>query len=628
MGEFEVQEVDTHVQDTLDALPTKPGVYLMKDGAGNIVYVGKAINLRNRVRSYFHASANQTAKVRRLVRQIADIEFIVTGSELEALILENNLIKEHQPHYNVRLKDDKRYPYIKVTLQDDYPRILVVRRIKRDGARYFGPYTSSKAVRRTMDLLRSMFPYLTCKREITGEDTRPCLYYHIKRCAGPCIGAVSKKEYRELVDQVIKFLEGKHDEILDELRDQMGEAAERLSYERAARLRDQIQAVEQVIQRQKVVSAALKDQDVIAFARNNGEACVQVFFIRRGKLLGREYFILTGTEDEDLEDITTSFVKQFYDEAAYVPPEILLQNQVDEAQIISSWLRNKRGTKVSLQVPRRGHKRELVEMAAENAAETLRHLRAQWEMEKNRYVTALSELQVHLKLNKPPTRMECYDISNIQGRLATGSMVVFVQGVPRKSAYRRFRIRTIEGADDYAMMREVLRRRFKRATTVLEKDVAPSAPGSSSEKPSWRILPDLLIVDGGKGQLNVAIEVLREFRLEHKVPAIGLAKQEEQVFIEGQSDPVTLPKDSQGLYLLQRIRDEAHRFAVSYHRRLRRRNTLVSQLEAVPGIGPKRRQALLKRFGSIDAIKGAPVQELTQVSGITSQIAEQLKDLL
>lgn len=619
--------VDPHVQDILDTLPTKPGVYLMKDGAGHIIYVGKAINLRNRVRSYFHVSANHPPKVKRLVQQIADIEFIITGSELEALILENNLIKKHRPHYNVRMKDDKRYPYIKVTMQEDYPRVYVVRNIQQDGARYFGPYTSSTAVHRTMDLLRSMFPYLTCNREITGQDTRPCLYYHIKRCVGPCIGAVSKEQYRELVEQILKFLEGKHEEILDDLRAEMIEAAEKLEFERAARLRDQVQAVEFVTQRQKIVSAALKDQDVIAFARNNGEACVQVFFIRHGKLLGREYFVLTGTDEAETEDIATSFVKQFYDEAAYIPPEILLQNQVDEVSIIESWLRSKRGTRVSIKVPRRGHKRELVQMAAENATETLEHLRNQWEMEKNRYVTALAELQVSLRLDKSPTRMECYDISNIQGQLATGSMVVFVQGVPRKSDYRRFRIHTIEGADDYGMMREVLRRRFRRATAELEGEPTAPPPGKK-EQQAWKILPDLLVVDGGKGQLHMAMEVLEEFDLENKVPVIGLAKREEEVFVPHQADPVILPRDSQGLYLLQRLRDEAHRFAITYHRRLRSKNTLVSRLEAVPGIGPKRRRTLLKRFGSLDAIKSAPVSELTQVPGITPQLAEQIKEFL
>ncbi|NLS77516.1 MAG: excinuclease ABC subunit UvrC [Chloroflexi bacterium] len=616
---------DTHIANILETLPTKPGVYLMKGATGTIIYVGKAISLRNRVRSYFHASADHPPKVRRMVEQIADIDFIVTGSELEALILENNLIKKHRPRYNVRLKDDKRYPYIKITVQEDYPHIYLVRRLLDDGARYFGPYTSSKAVHATMDLLRNMFPYLSCTRKITGQDKRACLYYYIGRCAGPCIGAVTKEEYHALIDQVCLFLEGKTDKILKELRLAMTKAAEELQFERAAKLRDQIQAVEQVIERQKVVSTAFSDQDVIAFARNNGEACVQVFFIRGGKLLGREYFVLTGTQDENGTEIMTSFVKQFYSDAAYVPPEILLQNEVDEVSIIQSWLKTRRGEKVSVQVPQRGKKRELVLMAAENATETLNHLRLQWEMESNRYVTALAELQEQLGLEQPPSRMECFDISNTQGQLATGSMVVFVQGVARKSDYRRFRVRSVQGADDYAMMGEVLRRRFRRAveTDLAELAGEPGADGDTED--TWSLLPDLLIVDGGKGQLHVATDILREFDLLERVPVIGLAKREEEVFVPGNPEPILLPRDSEGLFVLQRIRDEAHRFAVSYHRNLRDANTLVSELEAVPGIGPKRRRALIMHFGSVEAIREASAEELAAVPGMTQQAAEQVK---
>jgi len=626
--------VNDHLVAVLDNLPTKPGVYMMQDAAGTIIYVGKAINLRNRVRSYFHASADHPPKVQRLVAQVAHIEFIVTESELEALILENNLIKRHRPHYNVRLKDDKRYPYIKITLQEDYPRIYLVRHIADDGARYFGPYTSARAVHQTMDLLRRLFPYLTCDRTITGTDQRPCLYYHIGRCSGPCIGAVSKEEYRAMMQQIVLFLEGKHETILSNLRAEMARRAESLEFEQAARIRDQIHAVEQIIERQKVVSAALSDQDVIAVARNNGEACVQVFFIRNGKLLGREYFVLTGTHDEETREVMTSFVKQFYDQAAYVPPEIILQSEVDEVSIIESWLRNRRGQKVTLAVPHQGPEAELVDMAAENAVETLAHLRAQWEMESNRYVTALEELREYLQLDAAPVRIECYDISNIQGQAATGSMVVFVNGVPRKSDYRRFRIRTVEGADDYAMMQEVLRRRFRRAGRAPaemhdpENGQGPTEAAAPGKENSWALLPDLLIVDGGKGQLNAALEVLREFQLEAEVPAIGLAKQEEEVFLPGQSEAVVLPRDAEGLFLLQRIRDEAHRFAVTYHRTLRDKKTITSELEAVPGIGPKRRRLLLKRFGSLDAIRAASVEELAAVPGMTRQAAEQIKEYI
>ena len=611
------------LKDKLQTLPTKPGVYLMKDEQGEVIYVGKAVNLRNRVRSYFHASAQHSPKLRRMVDHIADFDFIVTDSEIEALILECNLIKEHRPKYNVRLKDDKRYPYIKVTWQEDYPRVIITRRMEQDGARYFGPFTAVWAVHQTLDVLRRLFPYLTCKRKITGQDTRACLYYHIGRCAGPCIGAISKEEYRALINHLCLFLEGRTEEIVADLRAKMRSAAEALDFERAAVLRDQIRAVEKVTERQKIVLVVEGDQDVIALAREEDDACVQVFFIRQGKLIGREYFVLAGTAEESEAEIVASFVKQFYDEAAYVPPRILLPTEIEEAPIIEAWLREKRGSKVKLHVPRRGRQRELVQMAAENAAETLASLRAQWVMDAGRSVKALAELQEHLGLEEAPTRIEGYDISNIQGTAATGSMVVFVKGVPRKSNYRRFRIRTVEGADDYAMMQEVLRRRFRRAT----QRISESASGETGED-SWTIMPDLIVVDGGKGQLNATLEVLEEYGLRGEVPVISLAKKREEVFMPGCSEPLILPRDSQALYLLQRIRDEAHRFAIGYHRQLRTKKSLASMLEEVPGIGPKRRQALLQHFGSIEAIRRANIEELAAVKGMTRKAAESVKEYL
>jgi excinuclease ABC subunit C len=614
------------LKDKLQTLPTKPGVYLMKDEQGEVIYVGKAINLRNRVRSYFHASAEHSPKLHRMIDAIADFDFIVTDSEIEALILECNLIKEHRPKYNVRLKDDKRYPYIKITWQEDYPRIIVTRRMERDGARYFGPFTAVWAVNQTLEMLRRLFPYLTCRREITGQDQRACLYYHIGRCAGPCIGAISKEEYRALINRICLFLEGKAEEIVADLQTQMTSAAEALDFERAAALRDQIRAVERVVERQKIVLAVGKDQDVIAVAREEGDACVQVFFIRQGKLIGREYFVLAGTAEEDEAHIVASFVKQFYDEAAYVPPKILLPTEIEEARIIEAWLREKRGSKVKLHVPKRGWQRELVQMAAENAAETLASLRAQWLVDEGRSVEALAQLQEYLGLEEAPTRIECYDISDIQGQAATGSMVVFVKGVPRKSDYRRFRIRTVEGADDYAMMQEVLRRRFKRAIEGTSKLKAQRPKGEGADV--WTVLPDLIIIDGGKGQLNAALEVLEEYGLKGEVPAVGLAKKREEIFLPGRSEPLVLPRDSQGLYLLQRIRDEAHRFAIGYHRKLRAKKSLASMLEEIPGIGPKRRQALLQHFGSIEAIRQASVEELAAVKGMTRKAAKSIKEHL
>ncbi len=611
------------LKDKLQTLPTKPGVYLMKDEEGEVIYVGKSVNLRHRVRSYFQASASHSLKLHRLIYRIADFDFIVTDSEIEALILECNLIKEHRPKYNIRLKDDKRYPYIKITWQEDYPRIIVTRRMERDGARYFGPLTDVRAVHQTLDMLRRLFPYLTCKREITGQDTRACLYYHIGRCAGPCIGAISKGEYRALIKRICLFLEGKAEEIVADLQDRMTAAAEALDFEQAAALRDQIRAVERVTKQQKIALAVGKDEDVIALARENDDACVQVFFIRQGKLIGREYFILDGTAEEDEAQIVASFLKQFYDEAAYVPMKIILPTNVEEAIVIESWLRSKRGSKVKLHVPQRGRGKELVKMAAENAAETLTSLRAQWLADEGRSVEALAQLQEHLSLEEAPTRIEGYDISNIQGTAATGSMVVFVKGVPRKSDYRRFRIRTVEGADDYAMMKEVLRRRFKRATQRISESANQRIGGDV-----WTIMPDLIIIDGGKGQLSAALEVLEEHGLKDEVPAIGLAKKQEEIFLPGRPDPLVLPRDSQGLYLLQRVRDEAHRFAISYHRKLRAKQSLASILEEIPGIGPKRRQALLKHFGSIEAIRQASVEELAAVKGMTRKAAEMVRENL
>jgi excinuclease ABC subunit C len=604
------------IRERLNSIPTQPGVYLMKGEAGDVLYIGKAVNLRSRVRSYFHVSAVHPPKVQHLVWSIADVDFIVTDSELEALILESNLIKKYRPRFNVRLKDDKRYPYIKVTWQEDFPRVQIVRRMNRDGARYFGPYTSSSAMRQTLELLRRIFPYLTCNRKITGTDDRPCLYYHIKRCLAPCIGAVSKEEYRDMMNQVCLFLQGKGKEIISSLQRQMESAAQAMQFERAANLRDQIQAIEQVIERQRVVSSSLHDHDAIAFARRDGETCVQVFFIRGGKLLGREYFLMDGAEEVEAQEILASFIKQFYDHAAYVPPEVLLPANVDEAGLIEQWLRDKRGTKVVLRVPQRGAKRELIDMVLENATQTLDHLMAKEQLEKDRAEAALDDLQAHLGLGATPLRIEAYDISNIQGAVATGSMVVFVDGMPAKGQYRRFRIRTVEQADDYAMMQEVLRRRFRRA--ILKE---------AGTENSWTQLPDLMVIDGGKGQLNAALEVMSEYGLEG-VPVVGLAKAREEIFKPGERDPVNLPLDSLGLLLMQHVRDEAHRFAISYHQRLRRREGLSSILEEIPGIGPKRRQALLKRFGSVEDIRKASLDDLATTEGMNRTVARRVREYL
>ena len=617
-------DLSEHLQGILDTLPTKPGCYIMKNSGGQIIYVGKAINLRNRVRSYFHASAEQDAKTRQLVRNIVDIEWIVVGSELEALILEMNLIKKHRPRYNIRLKDDKRYPYIKIHWADPYPKVTVTRQMVQDGARYYGPYTSAWAVHQTLDVLRRIFPYLTCDRVITGKDPRACLYYDIKLCSAPCIGAVDQQGYRQMLADLGAFLEGKSDEIAQRLRREMDLAAEELRFEQAAVRRDQLQAIERIVERQKVLSNDQVDSDVIAMARNNGEACVQIFFIRGGKLIGREYFILEGTEDEADSEVVAEFIKQFYAQAASVPAQLLLPNEIEEARIIQEWLRSRRsGEKVEVSVPREGQPQELVQMATENAVETLRALRAQWDADTNRQSEALAELQAALQLSGPPNRIECYDISNTQGTYAGGSMVVFEQGTPAKKHYRRFNIQSVSGPDDFASMEEVLTRRFRRWQAAQEADGVGDKPDLS-----FALLPDLLMVDGGKGQLSRAVAVLERFNLLGRVPVVGLAKQQEELFLPGQSQSLLLSRNSQGLYLIQRVRDEAHRFAITAHRSRRTREGLASRLDKIPGIGPGRRQLLLKRFGSIERILEATEEELTALPGITPEIALALKTQL
>ncbi len=611
-------ELSDHIQGILATLPQKPGCYIMRDENGVVIYVGKAINLKNRVRSYFQERADMDRKTRKLVTHITDLEWIVVGSELEALILEMNLIKKHRPHFNVRLKDDKRYPYIKVHLNDPFPKVTVTRLMVKDGSRYFGPYTSVWAVHQTLDLLRKIFPYLTCDREITGLDARPCLYFDIKLCTGPCIGAINQAGYKQLINDLCAFLDGHTDPIVSRLKREMGEAADSLNFERAAVLRDQLNSIERVVEKQKVITGDQSDSDVLALARADGEACVQIFFIRNGKLMGREYFILEGTEEITDNEVIGEFLKQFYSEAATIPDRVLLPNEVEEAQIIQQWLNTKRGgEKMQMFVPKAGSTSdELVQMATENAVETLQALRSQWEADKNKQTQALSELQNALQLTEPPNRIECYDISNTQGTSSVGSMVVFEQGTPSKGMYRHFNIKTVVGPDDFASMEEVLTRRFKRWQSSQEKQLV-----GAKLDPSFAVLPDLLMVDGGKGQLGRAVKVLESFGLSERVPLVGLAKQQEELFRPHVADSIILPRHSQGLYLIQRVRDEAHRFAITAHRKARGKVGIASRLDAIPGVGPKRRRALLEKFGDIESIRQAPLEELTKIPGITEDIA-------
>jgi len=605
-------EISEHLQGILATLPIKPGCYLMKNAEGKIIYVGKAINLKNRVRSYFHADSSHDNKTRRLVRDISNIEWIVVGSELEALILEMNLIKKHRPKYNVRLKDDKRYPYIKIHWNEPFPHVTVTRQMTEDGSRYFGPYTSAWAVYQTLDVLRKVFPYLTCDREITGMDKRACLYYDIKLCTAPCIGAASQAQYRQMISDLMDFLSGHSEGIVQHLEQDMHKASEEMRFEKAAAVRDQLKAIQSIIERQRIVFATdYVDSDVLAMARSDGEACVQIFFIRGGKLIGREYFILEGTEDAADTEVMEQFITQFYTEAASVPQQVLLPQELEEARIISQWLRSKRGgEKVEFFVPKEGQPHDLVQMAAENATETLTALRSQWQADTHKQEQALAELQQNLKLSEPPNRIECYDISNTQGTAIIGAMVVFTQGVPDKKLYRKFNIESVIGApDDFASMEEMLTRRFRRWVSAQETANQPGAKGDAS----FSFLPDLIIIDGGKGQLGRAVQVLEKFDLMGKVPVVGLAKREEEIFFPHKSESLMLPRHSQGLYLVQRIRDEAHRYGITAHRKKRQKIGMASQLDSIPGIGPARRKALLKHFGSVDKIREASIEDLRAV---------------
>jgi excinuclease ABC subunit C len=602
----------TYIAEQLRGLPNSPGVYLFKDAEGNITYVGKAANLRHRVSSYFGAGQKLTPKLKRMVSKIADLEYFVTASEQEALILELNLIKRYHPRYNVRLKDDKTFPYLKIDLTEDWPKVHITRRLEEDGGRYFGPFASAKSIRQTLKLIKGLFPFRSCSKPITGTDTRPCLEYHIGNCLAPCIGVVSREEYAEVIKQVTLFLEGKQERVVQQLKNKMNQAAEALDFEKAARLRDQIQAVEQVIEGQKIAATVRGEQDVIAFAQDKDQAYVQVFFIRGGKLIGRESFLLQGTRYEEPSQIMTSFIKQFYASAPNIPQRLLLQHPVEDTAMLQDWLQAKRRNRVNIQVPRRGNKKQLVNIVAENAQQGLEQLKIKQLASPKALSAALEEIKRELHLPHLPSRIEAYDISDIQGAAAVGSMVVLEQGKPKPAHYRRFKIKTVSGVDDYAMLGEVLKRRFKRA---------------SDASNSWAAVPDLVLIDGGKGQLSAARQAMREMGAD-SVPTASLAKENEELFIPQKSEPVILPRSSPGLQLLQRLRDEAHRFALGYHQRVRKRETFASALDTIPGIGPRRKRALLQQFGSIKAIREAPVEELITAKGMTPSLAKKIKEYL
>ena len=602
----------------LAAVPLEPGVYLHRDAGGKVLYVGKSASLRDRLRSYFGSKKNLDPKSVELVSRIDDFEYIVTASEQEALLLENSLIKEHKPKYNIRLKDDKTYPYIKVDLAEDFPRIYVTRRTANDGARYFGPFASAGSVRKTLDLLKRLFPYRSCTKTITGNDSRPCLEYHIKRCVAPCTGYASRNDYSEVIAQVVMFLEGNTKEIVSDLKTTMLEASDNLEFERAGALRDRLKAIEKVYEGQNVVGLGSEELDVIGAAYGGEEAWVEIFFIRQGKLIGRDHFTMSGTREEEGQEILARFIEQFYSSASHVPRKILVPESITDKEVVAGWLETKRKGPVEINVPQRGAKRRLIEMVTTNAAQGLEQLKLKWISDSTRMETAMSELQEELNLPRSPKRIECYDVSHIQGTNTVASMSVFQDGKPLSSNYRRFKIKSHDGNDDFASMREVLSRRFKRLK---------NARDGGEENASFAAAPDLVLIDGGKGQLSSAVEVMLHLGLQD-IQLASIAKREEEIFLPDAAEPVIMPKNSQGLFLLQRARDEAHRFAVTFHRNLRGKSSVKSALDLVPGIGPKRRKMLIRSFGSVKGIREASEDQLAAAPGMTAKVARQIKEHL
>ena len=587
-NEYQAAKAELTAQVAL--LPDKPGVYLMRDQAGKIIYVGKAVNLKNRVRSYFQ-QRGLSAKTEALVARIASFETIVTATEMEALILECNLIKKHRPRYNISLRDDKTYPFIKVTLNEAFPRVYATRRLEKDGAKYYGPYASAGAMHETISLLKKLFPLRSCR---SMDAQRPCLEYHIKRCLAPCAGLVDQESYLAMVRTVCLFLEGRSADVEKDLKRRMLAASEDLKFELAGRLRDQLAAVRQVMEKQNIVTGA-GDQDVLGLARLGGQSCVQVFFVRSGKMVGRDRFMLSGGDNETDGDILAAFVKQYYHEAAFIAREILTPVVLPESELLASWLSERKGGAVHLLTPQRGSKRDLVQLAADNAVEYLRQRNERDAVKHGKSTAAMEELAQRLSLARLPKRIECFDISHIQGAETVASMVVFTGGEPDKAEYRRFKLRTVEGSpDDFASMQEVTLRRYREAAEPL---------------------PDLIVIDGGKGQLSSALEVIRGVGLSD-IPVIGLAKEFEHIFRENISEPLILPRHSEALRLIQQIRDEAHRFAVTYHRKLRAKRNLVSVLDHIKGIGAKRRQALWKHFGALEKMRAASVEDLAAAPGM------------
>ena len=610
------------LEATLKRLPDRPGVYLMKDSRGDVLYVGKAQSLRNRVRSYWQKQApgGEIHRIRSVIDRVADVEVTEVDSVSEALLLEANLIKRFKPRFNVRLKDDKSYPYIKITRADDFPRVERTRKLVNDGSRYFGPYASASSVDESMNLVRRLFPFRTCTIEIKeGQRAlqRPCLLYHIKRCQGPCIEAIGKADYGADIAQIELFLEGRQETLVKALGREMATAAERTDYERAAGLRDKIRAIERTMESQKMAAFARTELDLVGLARQDNQAAINLFVLRDGKMIGRDVYLLDAARDATDDEVLTSFLEQYYARATSIPREVLVPTEVGEPGVLETFLGERRGGPVHLRIPLRGERRKLMTLATRNATEMLAREQARWLADHGKTLAALEQLAEALGLSAPPLRIECYDISNFGGAQSVGSMVVFEDGKPRTGEYRRFRIKTVEGPNDFASHQEVLRRRFRLARTGEE---------GNEEERRWA-MPDLVIVDGGKGQVSAAKAVLDELGL-HDLPLAGLAKEREELFLPDRPDPIVLPPTSSALYLVQRLRDEAHRFAITYHRTLRDRRTVRSAFDDLPGVGPKRKRELLKVFGSIKRVRDAPVEQIAAVPGIGRSLAERIKATL
>lgn len=622
----------TELRQRLPVIPTKPGVYLFKDTSGKFLYVGKAANLRNRLRNYFSQSSKLQPKIARMLRLASDFDYMVTNSENDALILENTLIKRHHPRYNTRLKDDKTYPYIKIDLSEPFPLVSFTRNFQNDNARYFGPFANAGSVRKTVNLLNKLFPFRSCTKPITGTDARPCLEYFIHRCVAPCVGYVNQTEYRQVIDRVLLFLEGHTETVTKQLQADMKAASSNLEFEKAAKVRDQIQAIKSVSDRQIVVSSKKDDIDVIGMAEDKDEAWVEVFFIRQGKLIDRDQFTMIQTLGEESSKILSDFIKQFYDRTAFIPPTLLLQIPLPETPLIQKYLQQRRGGPTKILSPSRGSKRKLVKMASENAIQGLENFKARRISKQTSASTGMTEIQEALNLPRIPKRIECYDISNIQGTNPVGSMVVFHTGIPDRKHYRRFKVKTIGSVDDYGMMREVLRRRFTRlAKSQINPTEMVTAQNDQNglNSLSWGMVPDLVLIDGGKGHLSAAHQIFLELGLSTNfIPLASIAKGNEELFTPEMPEPITLPRNTQGLFLLQRIRDEAHRFAITYHRNIRSKRSLTSQLDSVPGLGPKRKKILLAHFGTIEKISQSSEIEIAALPGISQSLSRQLKRLL